>query len=297
MSDVTRKKLENALLFIDENLDKKLTSAQIAEHANLSKFHFQRLFGAYMGESLHQYVLHRQLERSAQELLSLPDKSIIEIAIDSGFETHSAFSRAFRQHFNICPSRFRVVPGLAKRGRDHTRPLLKTVPAPKSQLKVRIENLPEMYFNYRADKGTHNGTFLKESQRSLTKDFSFLATTPHLFGVGSAFPSSPQSLNDPFADIFYGGFYLQMENCGWSTDWRSIRSGLWAICEYRGSYDYLYQTWSLILRSWLPNSEYELREDLSFERYLTSPENTPKDEWLTEIYLPVKSARSEQIDS
>ncbi|CCO46338.1 hypothetical protein VIBNISOn1_1750010 [Vibrio nigripulchritudo SOn1] len=295
MSEITRRKLQSALLFIEENLNKRLTAAQVSEHANLSSFHFQRLFCAYLGESLSQYVLHRRLERSAQRLISDFESSIIDIALDSGFETHSAFSRAFKKHFDISPSHFRQTPNLAKLGGDNSRPLLKTTPAKNSPLKVHIQTLPELFFNYKTDKGTHDGTFFRESRSNLGKDFSYLVTTQDLFGLISAFPSSPQSLNDKSVDILYGGLYPRIAQNKWSENWLNISSGLWAVCEHRGSYDYLYQTWNMVLRSWLATSDYELRDTLPFEQYLTSPADSPEKDWLTKIYIPINTARSEQI--
>ena len=72
MNDKTRQKLEKALLYIEQNIEEKISSDGIAQHAMLSTFHFQRLFSAYLGESVSQYVLHRRLELAAKSLLEQP---------------------------------------------------------------------------------------------------------------------------------------------------------------------------------------------------------------------------------
>jgi len=294
MSGRTRHKLEHALLFIEKNLDKKLSAELIAQHACLSSFHFQRMFSALLGESISQYVLHRRLEVSARKLLAQPDLGILDIALCSGFETHSAFTRAFKQQFSISPSEFRLQPDKAKLSLDKSRPFLNTVTTKNSQLKVDIQTLPDLFYNYKTAKGTVNGTFLKQTQGKITCDFQRLSQQPRLYGLISAFPASPQSLNDNHADVLYGALYLEHQTLSWSPDWIQIDSGLWAVCEHKGSYDYLYQTWNQAFHAWLPSSGYKLRETLPFELYLTSPVTTPEKDWLTQIYIPIKTAGSEQ---
>lgn len=294
MNDKTRNRLEQALLYIEENLDEKLSAEQVAQHACLSSFHFQRMFSAYLGEPVSQYVLHRRLEHAAKKLLAQPELGILTIALNSGFETHSAFTRAFRQHFAISPSDFRLQPEKAKQSHDKSRPFLNTLMTKNSSLKVEITSLPELFYNYKTAKGTVNGTFLKETQQEVTCDFQLLSLKPQLYGLISAFPASPQSLNDNYARVLYGALYLDPPASIWSPDWLQIEAGLWAVFEHKGDYDYLYQTWNLVFRAWLPNSDYELRDALPFELYLTSPITTPQKDWLTSIYVPINTKGSEQ---
>lgn len=294
MSDKTRNKLEQALLYIEQHLDEKLSAEQVAQHACLSSFHFQRMFRAYLGEPVSQYVLHRRLELAAKNLISQPELGVLDIALNSGFETHSAFTRAFRQHFAISPSEFRLQPKKAKLSHDKSRPFLNTVMAKSSVLKVEIKSLPDLHYNYKTAKGTVNGTFLKQTQQDVTCDFQHLSRKPQLYGLISAFPASPQSLNDNYAQVLYGALYLDPQTDLWSPDWLQIEPGLWAVFEHKGDYDYLYQTWNQAFRAWLPSSGYELRDALPFELYITSPATTPQKDWLTHIYVPIKTAGSEQ---
>ena len=52
MSDNVRYKLEQALLYIDQNINNKITVVQIAQYACLSSFHFHRVFALYLGKPL-----------------------------------------------------------------------------------------------------------------------------------------------------------------------------------------------------------------------------------------------------
>lgn len=99
--------IEKVIAYISERLDEKLTLAQLSEVACFSRYHFHRLFTAYTGLSLQQYIRWLRLRRAAYQLIIHDDKSIINIAIEAGFESHVAFSRVFKQTCGKTPSEFR----------------------------------------------------------------------------------------------------------------------------------------------------------------------------------------------
>lgn len=102
-----QQQLNKVIEFIGKHLDEDLTLEQLSEIACFSKYHFHRLFTAYTGLSLQQYIRWLRLKRAAHQLIVNKDQSIIHIAIDAGFESHEAFSRAFKQTCGVSPSEFR----------------------------------------------------------------------------------------------------------------------------------------------------------------------------------------------
>ena len=208
------------------------------------------------------------------------------MALNTGFQTHSAFTRAFREHFNITPSEHR------KRAiqLSHSRPYLKTQASKHGSFSVELKELPTLYFDYKKGQGTVNGTFNELYQKKVCDDFSFLVRqeAQSLFGLVSAFPASPQNLNDEHVSLLYGAIYTREGQSTWGDEQLSIDGGLWAICQHVGDYEFLYQSWNQFLHGWLAKSEYQLRNTLPFERYLTSPDTTPKENWLTQIYIPIE---------
>ncbi|STX37460.1 AraC family transcriptional regulator [Legionella feeleii] len=102
------RQLKRVIEFIGKHLDEKLTLNQLSDIACFSKYHFHRLFTAYTGLSLQQYVRWLRLKRAAHQLIVNKDKSIIEIAINAGFESHESFTRAFKQACHLNPSEFRA---------------------------------------------------------------------------------------------------------------------------------------------------------------------------------------------
>lgn len=102
------RQLKKVIDFIGENLDENLSLDKLCGIANFSKYHFHRLFTASMGLSLQQYIKWLRLKRAAHQLIVDKKKPIIVIAIDAGFESHEAFTRAFKQRCGLNPNEFRI---------------------------------------------------------------------------------------------------------------------------------------------------------------------------------------------
>ncbi|MFO9162862.1 AraC family transcriptional regulator, partial [Legionella pneumophila serogroup 1] len=92
-----KQQLDKVIEFIGKHLDEKLDLTQLSQIACFSKYHFHRLFTAYTGLSLQHYIRWLRLKRAAHQLIVDRNKTIIEIAISAGFESHEAFTRVFKQ--------------------------------------------------------------------------------------------------------------------------------------------------------------------------------------------------------
>lgn len=82
--------------YIREHMDESLNREALAAIAGFSVAHFHRIFTAIVGENITSYVRRVRLERAAWRLLT-EDAQIIDIALASGYETHSAFDKVFKQ--------------------------------------------------------------------------------------------------------------------------------------------------------------------------------------------------------
>jgi AraC family transcriptional regulator len=99
-------KLLPVLVHIQANLDEDLSLDAVAKRVRLSAFHFHRLFRAAIGETLKQYTQRLRLERAANRLV-IHDTSILDVALDSGFQSHETFSREFKRRFQVTPRGYR----------------------------------------------------------------------------------------------------------------------------------------------------------------------------------------------
>src|SRR3546814_19695083 len=79
-------KLKSVTQFIDDNLAGEIQIRQLSNAASLSPSHFLRLFKVATGQTPHQFIIRRRVEK-AQHLLSEPDQPIVQIAFVCGFRS------------------------------------------------------------------------------------------------------------------------------------------------------------------------------------------------------------------
>ena len=286
--------ISNAAIYIEARLDQAITIQKIATEIGLSSFHFQRLFFFSLGESVSDYIRRRRLEKGAKLLLSNPKQSIIEIGLESGFESHSAFSRAFKMHYGQSPTAFRAStwPDSASDTGDN-RPFL--IPSKSSQLELLpdLVDLPELWFLYREQQGMKDGTYFS-ADNQLASEFSELANSvaatmqQGFWAYSGAYKGGPGAFSDASAIGCYGGIFEQEPTLDWSKNIRKMPAGKWAVFSHYGEFDYLYLTWNKLIRNWLPSSCFSLRSDWAFETYLKTPGKIAPREASAQIYLPVK---------
>ena len=98
--------VQKAIWFVEGHLAEELALGDIAEAAGLSRFHLVRAFGAATGRSVMRYVRARRLSEAARGLANgAPD--ILSVALDAGYGSHEAFTRAFREQFGATPEQVR----------------------------------------------------------------------------------------------------------------------------------------------------------------------------------------------
>ncbi|NKB18828.1 MAG: helix-turn-helix transcriptional regulator [Pseudanabaena sp. CRU_2_10] len=93
--------------YINENLNQDIKLADLAQLLDISQFHFSHLFKQAIGISPYQYLIQQRIER-AKQLLKQTERSIMEIALECGFNSHSHLSKQFRQLTGITPTAYRA---------------------------------------------------------------------------------------------------------------------------------------------------------------------------------------------
>jgi AraC family transcriptional regulator len=102
-----RERIVRTLVYIQQHLDDDADINAAASEAAFSPFHFHRIFRGLVGETLRKQVRRLRLERAARHLKQRPGESIVQLALEAGFETHESFTRAFHNMFNVSPSAYR----------------------------------------------------------------------------------------------------------------------------------------------------------------------------------------------
>ena len=95
-----------AIRFIDENLFSAIDLSSIASAGAFSPFHFHRVFTSLMGTTVNDYVRNKRLSEAARRLLN-SEQDILDLALQCQYESQEAFTRAFKQKYEINPGQLR----------------------------------------------------------------------------------------------------------------------------------------------------------------------------------------------
>jgi AraC family transcriptional regulator len=115
-----------ALWYIDSHFEQEISLEDIANCAGVSRFHLLRAFGSATGQSIMRYVRARRLHRAARQLVN-GASDILGVALDAGYGSHEAFTRAFGDQFGMTPE------GVRRQGH------LDNIPSPETFI---MKNLP-----------------------------------------------------------------------------------------------------------------------------------------------------------
>lgn len=312
-------RINRVIDYIEKNIDKSLSIEELADVANFSRFHFQRLFGIFVGESLYRFILRIRLEKAASLLISNPKKSITEIAIDCGFSGSSTFARAFKDFFKISASEFRNKKnpkGINRKTESTIRKTLSNVrkdfevnvkyfsgvsqniswsvkmnKAAKIKTEVKIEELESFTVAYIRHIGAYKG-----NEELFGKLFDKLCTW-----------AGPRDLihvpETKFLTVYHDNCEITEEDklrisvcisvpketpVEGEIGKMEVPGGKYAVGKFEIFGNQYQEAWDCIYGGWLPNSGYQLDDRPCFELYLGSPEEHPEKKHVFKIYAPVK---------
>jgi AraC family transcriptional regulator len=288
-----RERILQVLVFIQRNLDDELPLEAFARVTHFSPYHFHRVFRGIVGESLQEHIRRLRLERAAMRL-KYTGWTVLEIALEAGYETHEAFTRAFRALYDCCPSRFRLDKGLLAKAstagvhyrEDGSIDSDLQLPLGGDTMDVRIERLEPLHVAFVRHVGPYN-----QVQAAWEKLCMRLGREGRLdagakfIGVCYDDPEvTPPEKVRYDACVTVDEDFIPAEEVGVQT----LADGEYAVVTHAGPYDALGQTYAKLFGQWLPHSGRELRSQPSLEFYLNDPESTEPADLLTDIYAPLE---------
>lgn len=101
--------IQKTINFIEDNLSNRLRSEDVAGEANMSVRSFYNYFWAISGYNFKQYVIKRRLAESLT-LLKSDLLQVVDVAFESGYESHESFTRAFKNEFGVTPVDYKKKP-------------------------------------------------------------------------------------------------------------------------------------------------------------------------------------------
>lgn len=99
--------LARALEYMEKHLREELRTEDVASACFCSKSTLEKLFRYVNHLSVREYLIRRRMTLAARELWKNPDLGIMGVALEYGYNSHEAFTRAFKQIWNCKPSEFR----------------------------------------------------------------------------------------------------------------------------------------------------------------------------------------------
>jgi AraC family transcriptional regulator len=259
---------------------------ELGHAAQLSPFHFHRVYRALTGETIGRTVARLRLLRALQ-WLSDPARAVTDAALAVGYETPQAFARAFRQAFGASPSELRAQPArlAGELARLSRAPIDDAVPP--SLLQVEVVSLEP--FALVATRNTGNFADLAVAYEALfdwAVQHGLIECIAGIYGV----PRQDRRDVPPAECEFDCALAFSAEaTAGDGTVPLTLGGGLWARLRHVGPYAGLEPATDALLAEWLPYSGYALRDEPLFHHYLDDPEQTPEAVLRTDVHLPVSA--------
>jgi len=261
---------------IDESLTKNISLAELAFLSASSYFHFHRRFSAIAKEPVGKYVRRLILERAAYEI-KISEKSISEIAFESGFLSHEAFTRAFRRQFGQAPAAYKKAKRQRRLSQGASEPQL-------SELRfVAVPTFRIAYLRYVGDYANLPGPI---SSHQLTKQLERMAaglglSAARWVGVSNDDPDITQREKIRF-DL---GIVVPDKLNPKDLPTRSIAGGRYAVYRHHGAYTDLPQLYDHFMNFEIPRRKMKLRNAPPFESYLRRADDATA---IVDVYLPVR---------
>ena len=294
--------VQRAVEHVLSSLDEALDLERLARGAALSPFHFHRIFRGMLGETPLELQRRLRMERAASRLL-LPHDSVTTLAFEAGYETHEAFTRAFRALYGCSPSEFRQRGSaavascarppqieIAARSGLHFQP-----DAPKT-LSIELK-LGESSMNveikhqsaFRTGAVEHRGSYFRiaeafERLGNIAGAAGLLREKPIMLAI---FHDDPETTPEPELRSEAAISIPEGAALPAGLHERRVPAGRYAMTTHVGPYEQLPDAWARFMGEWLPNSGERLGDGVSYEVYVNTPMDVPKERLTTELYLPL----------
>lgn len=276
------KSILKAQQYVQCNLDKQLSMDELSEYVGISKYHFHRIFCAMTGESIKQFSKRVRLEYTAVSLIST-EKPIIDVAFESGYETHESFTRAFKNHFGVAPKDFRSMERMhAAIVITGKRP---NISSSEEKMEVTLQKFEDMEVIYMRHTGPYEGAGKTwEDLCSAPGLMAQLSEKNLFFGLCYDDPQITEASKIRYdACISIDSSFKIPEGLETMT----VPGGDYGVHRHVGSYAGLKDKYAWLYGTWLPSSGREPKKAPPLEIYRNSPTNTPEDQLITDICIPL----------
>ena len=274
-------RLNSAINYIEGHLTEEIDMDEIARITLCSSYHFQRMFAYMADDPLSEYIRRRRMSLAAVDLQDEKNK-VIDISLKYGYDSPTAFNRAFQRIHGIAPSEVK--------GSGHC---LKAYPPVSFQISIK----GDVAMDYRIEK---KGAFRIVGvsvplEKEIEKNFEVVpsmwgqatqnGTIAKLAGMMDGEPKGLLGVSSCNEDSDWKYFIAVASSQAAETEWEEffVPEATWAIFSGEGTNITIQELERRIVKEWLPTSGYEYGSAPDIEVYLNpDPENA-----VFEVWIPV----------
>jgi AraC family transcriptional regulator len=265
------KRMHRVLLHIEQQLEHPLSIHALAQIAHFSPYHFHRLFTAWTGETVGDYVRHRRLAVAAMRMAAQPRVPILHIALSVGYGSAEAFARAFKLRFDASPSAWRQDQSKGNSKIDQvslfaiTNNEISHEFSREVSMNVQLVERQAVSIAYLRHEGPYGGdvtNFWRHNAMPWMMRQGLLNNAMYGISHDATGITEPQRRRYD-ACVEVAADFMPVEPAFRAV----IPGGRYAIYRFEGTVPQLLDAWTVLLRDWLPGSACQLDDRPAFEYF------------------------------
>lgn len=271
-------RLNQSMEYIEEHLADEIDYEQLGRIACCSAYHFQRMFTYMAGVTLAEYIRRRRMSLAAVDLQN-GDARVIDIAEKYGYQSPTAFNRAFQAFHGIAPSAVKEEGVLVK----SFSPIVFSIAVKgAAELNYRIETR-EAFRIIGISAPLHNG--IEENFEIVPQMWQNAAESGKIQMLASMMDASPMGLLGVSAcnDEEQWQYFIAVASTKECEELKeyTVPASTWAIFSGEGTNQSIQELERRIITEWLPTSGYEYANAPDIEVYLNpDPQNAKYEVWI-----------------
>ena len=277
-------KIQRVCEYINLHLDEPLNLTVLCQQVYVSKYHFHRLFAAYTGVTLMDFVQLGRMKRASYQLAFKPEMNILDIALQAGFDSHEAFGRAFKRRFQQTPSGFRKQ---ANWPFWHEQ-LRATLPKQEIKMKVEIIHRNVEPIAYLRHIGSPKKVLDSAAQFIAWRKATGLSPIQSSKTYGIPYSDPDQTPEDAFQFDIAGSVTQAVPENEFGVQNAELPAGRYAVIHHEGSHDTMNDSIYQLFREWLPEQQEQAGDFPIFFQYLNFVHDVAEHELRTDILLLLK---------
>lgn len=271
-------RLNEAISYIEEHLTDEIDYEHLGRIACCSSYHFQRMFAYMAGVPLSEYIRRRKMSLAAVDLQG-KDRKVIDVAGKYGYQSPTAFNRAFQSVHGIAPSAVKN-EGVSVKS------------FPPVTFKITVKGVEEMNYRIETKESFRIVGVSVPLDKDIEKNFAVIPSKWQEISMNGTLQRLIGMMNTPIKGV------LGISTCNDTEPWKYyiavsssqekgdleeyiVPAATWAVFPGSGTNQSIQELERRIVTEWLPTSGYEYGDAPDVEVYLNpDPQNAQYEVWI-----------------